>query len=263
MRKVRLGLRLPAVAGAVIAGSLLLPYASYADSAVPKPRVKPAPTPSPSTPPVSAKPVVRPPDETDPTEAAKEIGKRAAAQQCVVALKALGADAKSVERFRTEGGCGIDDPVKITRLRVAGSTISLSGKPTMSCRFALKFADWTANVAAPMARHHLGSDLNQLLVGPGYVCRRRNNAKKGKLSEHAFGNAIDITGLKLSNGERVLISGLPKATGPMKRFLAAARTTACGYFTTVLGPGANAAHSSHFHFDSGRHGRTDRYRICQ
>ena len=148
-----------------------------------------------------------------------------------MALKALGADAEPVERFRTEGGCGIDDPVKdhqTGRCRVKDNT--LTGKPVMSCRFALKFADWTANVAAPMARHHLGADLSQLLVGPGYVCRRRNNAKKGKLSEHAFGNAIDITGLKLSNGERVLISGLPRATGPMKRFLGAARITCLRIF---------------------------------
>lgn len=263
MRRVRLGLWWPAVAGAVIAGVLLIPEVGHADSGVPKPRVKPAPTLTPSTPPVSAKPVVRPPGEPDPAEAAKAIGERAAAQQCIVALKALGADAQPVEKFRTEGGCGIDDPVKITKLRVAGSTIALTGKPMMSCRFALKFADWTVNVVAPMARHHLGAKLNQLQVGPGYVCRRRNNAKKGKLSEHAFGNAIDIVGLKLSNGERVLIAGLPGATGPVKRFLGAARITACGYFSTVLGPGANAAHSSHFHFDLGRHGRTDRYRICQ
>lgn len=263
MRKVRLGQRLPAVAGAVIACALMVPETGHADSAVPKPRAKPAPNATSPAPSVSTRPVALPPDETDANEVGKVAGLKAALQKCVGALKALGADAQPVERFRTEGGCGIDDPVKITRLRVAGSKISLSGKPVVSCRFALKFADWTTNVMAPMARHHLGADLSQLLVGPGYVCRRRNNAKKGKLSEHAFGNAIDITGLKLSNGERVLISGLPNASGPVKRFLGATRTTACGYFTTVLGPGANAAHSSHFHFDLGRHGRTDRYRICQ
>lgn len=263
MRRVRLGQWPPLAAGAVIACALLIPETGHADSAVPKPRTKPAPGQASPAPSVSTKPVVRAPDDPDPAEAANIVGERAAAQQCIVALKALGADAEPVERFRTEGGCGIDDPVKMTRLDVAGSKIALTGKPLVSCRFALKFADWTANVLAPMARHHLGADLSQLLVGPGYVCRRRNNAKKGKLSEHAFGNAIDITGLKLSNGERVLVSGLPSATGPVRRFLGASRITACGYFTTVLGPGANAAHSSHFHFDLGRHGRTDRYRICQ
>ncbi len=43
----------------------------------------------------------------------------------------------------------------------------------------------------------------------------------------------------------------------------ALRMTACGYFTTVLGPGADAAHEAHFHFDFGIHGATPNYRICE
>ena len=30
-----------------------------------------------------------------------------------------------------------------------------------------------------------------------------------------------------------------------------------------LGPGADAAHAEHFHFDTPRHGASDRYRICE
>jgi hypothetical protein len=41
------------------------------------------------------------------------------------------------------------------------------------------------------------------------------------------------------------------------------RTSACGYFTTVLGPGADAAHASHYHFDLGVHGKSGNYRICK
>jgi hypothetical protein len=39
--------------------------------------------------------------------------------------------------------------------------------------------------------------------------------------------------------------------------------TARGYFTTVLGPGTDPAHEAHFHFDSGLHGATPNYRICE
>jgi hypothetical protein len=46
-------------------------------------------------------------------------------------------------------------------------------------------------------------------------------------------------------------------------FLAAVRTTACGYFLTVLGPGSDAAHAEHLHVDLGLHGRTANYRICE
>lgn len=41
------------------------------------------------------------------------------------------------------------------------------------------------------------------------------------------------------------------------------RTTACAYFTTVLGPGSDSAHEEHFHFDTGMHGATPNYRICE
>ena len=41
------------------------------------------------------------------------------------------------------------------------------------------------------------------------------------------------------------------------------RTTACGYFTTILGPGSNDAHKEHFHFDIGLHGASANYRICE
>lgn len=250
MRGVRLGRYFSVIAGIVVAGSLLFAEISFSEDVVPKPRPKP-------------KPVVETPASSDGANIPREITARATVQKCLGALRELGADAQPIEGFGTKGGCGIDDPVKITELRVAGSTITLTGKPMMSCRFALKFADWTANVMAPMAKHHMGAALSQLQVGPGYVCRRRNNAKTGKLSEHAFGNAIDISGLKLTNGERFLIGSPKTANGPVKKFLSAARITACGYFTTVLGPGANAAHASHLHFDSGRHGKNDRYRICQ
>jgi hypothetical protein len=39
--------------------------------------------------------------------------------------------------------------------------------------------------------------------------------------------------------------------------------TACGYFTTALGPGMDLAYEAHFHFDSGLHGATANYRICE
>ena len=34
-------------------------------------------------------------------------------------------------------------------------------------------------------------------------------------------------------------------------------------FTTVLGPGSDAAHTDHLHVDMALHGTSDRYRICQ
>jgi hypothetical protein len=41
------------------------------------------------------------------------------------------------------------------------------------------------------------------------------------------------------------------------------RQAACGWFTTVLGPGSDEAHHDHLHVDIQQHGSSDRYRICQ
>jgi hypothetical protein len=38
---------------------------------------------------------------------------------------------------------------------------------------------------------------------------------------------------------------------------------ACGWFTTILGPGSDPAHADHLHVDIQQHGSSDRYRICQ
>ena len=35
---------------------------------------------------------------------------------------------------------------------------------------------------------------------PNYACRSRNNVRGARLSEHAFGNALDVAGFKLANG---------------------------------------------------------------
>jgi hypothetical protein len=41
------------------------------------------------------------------------------------------------------------------------------------------------------------------------------------------------------------------------------RTAACGWFTTVLGPGSDAFHANHMHLDIEKHGPSGSYRICE
>src|SRR5262249_43083766 len=82
-----------------------------------------------------------------------------------------------------------------------------------------------------------------------------------KLSAHAVGKAIDISGFDLSSGKFIPIK--PDGDEAMRNVVDAARTAACGWFTTVLGPGSDAAHTDHLHVDMALHGTSDRYRICQ
>ena len=162
-----------------------------------------------------------------------------------------------------EGACAIPLPVRLRALAIGADDVPFTGEPVLDCRLAERLADWIGNVVEPLARHHLGSGLAAVETGPGYVCRNRNNAAAGKLSEHAKGNALDIAAFALRDGRRVAVRAADQLAPAEAGFLAAVRTTGCGYFLTVLGPGSDAAHSEHLHVDLGLHGRTANYRICE
>ena len=162
-----------------------------------------------------------------------------------------------------EGDCAIPLPVRLQSLRIGADDVLFSGKPTLDCRMAERLADWLGNVVAPLAQHHLGSGLAAIESGPGYVCRNRNNDAAAKLSEHAKGNALDISAFALSDGRRIEVRPADQPVPAIAAFLAAVRITACGYFLTVLGPGGDAAHAEHLHLDLGLHGRTANYKICE
>ncbi|MEN0086986.1 MAG: extensin family protein [Pseudomonadota bacterium] len=184
---------------------------------------------------------------------------------CLAKLQAL-AEAQRVSSTKADNAaCAIPDPVQL--IKTKGSfAITLSGSPTLDCPMALAFADFSRNVVQPLAGHHMGSSVTTIVTGPGFSCRRRNRAATGKLSEHAFGNGVDVTGFIFENGKRFAVGSGAKLTADQARFQAALRRSACGWFTTILGPGSDAAHAHHLHFDLGRMknlkpGR-EPYRIC-
>ena len=100
-----------------------------------------------------------------------------------------------------------------------------------------------------------------MALGGSYTCRRRNNLPTGKLSEHAFGNAIDIMSFQFEEGDPIPVEPRMDDHTIEEAFQRAVRATSCLYFTTVLGPGANAAHADHLHMDIAQ--RNGGYRLCQ
>jgi hypothetical protein len=160
--------------------------------------------------------------------------------------------------------CVIDVPVRLRSLpghtRTA-TEVRLPQEPIVSCEFAEKLTGWLGSVVAPVVAGRMSADLRAVRTGPGYECRNRNGAANGKLSEHALGKAIDIMSFELSGGKSIPIKPDGDETG--QNVVASVRTAACGWFTTVLGPGADEAHANHLHVDMLLHGSSDRYRICQ
>lgn len=139
-------------------------------------------------------------------------------------------------------GCGVARPVRVTA--VAG--IPLSTPATLDCAAADALADWVQAGLLP-AVGRSGGGLARINVVDSYSCRPRNNQPGARISEHAKGNALDISGITLKNGTTLtVLRDWRSAAGTMLR---TAYRAACGTFGTTLGPGSDGFHENHMHLD--------------
>jgi hypothetical protein len=163
----------------------------------------------------------------------------------------------------SEGICGERSPLVVTAVLSRGRMVPLSSPVTTNCQMASALPGWVADVDG-YAEAMLGSRLAEVNTGTSYMCRNRNNGADGFTSEHGFANAVDVTGFTLEDGRSIGVEGkwLP-AGAPEGRLLRLAHDAACGGFTTVLGPEANAEHRDHLHLDLGCHGSSCTARICE
>jgi hypothetical protein len=161
---------------------------------------------------------------------------------CRQRLSALGAKFEERPALKDPSGCAVPHPIAITAL---GGGIDVQPEALVNCATAEAVARFSIDVASKIARQELGFALKSIQQASGYVCRPRNGAHK--LSEHAFGNAFDIASFTLSNGKVVEVNATrnPKHS----QFLSKVRSAACGPFKTVLGPGSDTDHATHFHLD--------------
>ncbi len=182
---------------------------------------------------------------------------------CLLELKKIARADRTTSPNTNDPKCVIPDPVILHRTN-SRFPVNFTAGLTLDCPFALSVARFTDDTAQALARYHLGTAIDTILSGEGFICRRRNNAATGKLSEHAFGNATDWSGFKFADGGRLSIRDSTLVDEDEGHFLNSLRRAACGTFTTVLGPGSDAAQANHFHFDLGRaKDRKNPYRICE
>jgi hypothetical protein len=186
-------------------------------------------------------------------------------EACLARLRAAGVQFDILTApVAAKAACIIEVPVRlksVTAQARAATKVLLPEEPVVSCQFAERLTAWLGHLVAPLIAGWMSSDLRAVRTGPGYECRNRNGAATGKLSAHAVGNAIDISAFEVSGGRLTPIK--PNGDEAMRDVIDSVRTAACGWFTTVLGPGSDAAHTDHLHVDILLHGTSDRYRICQ
>ena len=80
-----------------------------------------------------------------------------------------------------------------------------------------------------------------------------NGDPNAHISEHAFGNALDVAEFTLADGHKVSVQYGWHGTPEEQAFLHDVQSAACEQFTTVLAPGANVYHYNHIHVDLMRH----------
>ena len=140
-------------------------------------------------------------------------------------------------------GCGVKDPVQVTS--VAG--VRLSEPATLDCPTARALNGWVEGAIKPAFNSRGG--VVELRVAAHYVCRNRNRAKTGKLSEHAKGHAIDISAFRLGDGTEISVLENWRG-GKWSKAVRGVHDAACGPFGTVLGPNSDSFHKDHIHVDT-------------
>jgi hypothetical protein len=132
---------------------------------------------------------------------------------------------------------------------------------TLACPIVSELDRWLADTVQPSAMRWFGARVAEIKQISAYSCRGMNGNSHAHISEHAFGNALDIAAFVLADGRRVSVKdgwrGMPEEQG----FLRDVQSGACAHFTTVLAPGSNVYHYDHIHVDLMR--RASRRLICQ
>ncbi len=145
-------------------------------------------------------------------------------------------------------GCSTADAIVIQ------SGMANLGGAVMTCAEALSVSIWERQVLQPAAYALLGAGVSRIDQFGSYSCRRIYGGATGNLSQHATANALDIGGMRLTDGGRVSVKDDWKDLGPKGRFLRRVRDQGCQVFGTVLSPDYNAAHHDHLHLDMGQTG---------
>ncbi len=201
-----------------------------------------------------AAPVQGPPIPEELAEAAAAGTMPDEERQCRARLEALGAEFEDHEPLHDPSGCRADHPLTLASF---GEDVALEPPAILTCAMAEASARFVRDEALPLTRKHFDSELEAVHQVSAYVCRDR--AEGGKLSEHAFANALDWGAIELADGTMIPVKSYPRSLPRRAGLMRALRQAACGPFKTVLGPGTDADHADHFHFDLAQRRRGGTY----
>ena len=137
------------------------------------------------------------------------------------------------------------------RTPYTGSVGPVEIKPvaTLACPIVSALDRWLADAVQPSAQRWFGQPVAEIRQISAYSCRGMNGQPGARISEHAFGNALDIASFVLADGRKITVKDGWRGSPEEQGFLHDVQGAACEQFTTVLAPGSNRFHYDHIHVD--------------
>ena len=183
-----------------------------------------------------------------------------------------GASVAITRAIEGPGACGIDYPLRVAGLgeTALASFTEESNTPraaavapaaTLACPMVSALDRFVSDAVQPAATRWFGQPVVNIKQISAYSCRGMNDVPGARISEHAFGNALDIAAFTLADGHTITVKDGWRGTPAEQGFLHDVQESACSVFTTVLAPGSNAYHEDHMHVDLMR--RSSRRTICE
>lgn len=135
---------------------------------------------------------------------------------------------------------------------------TLAPAATLSCPIVAALDHWVSDGVQPAALRWFGVPVSEIHQIGSYACRDMIGSSTDHISEHAFGDALDISGFTLADGRTITVKDGWHGSAEEQGFLHDVQLYACETFSTVLAPGYNIYHYNHMHVDlmrraSGRH----------
>ena len=159
------------------------------------------------------------------------------------------------------GHCGVTNPFEMGA--ALGGNVALRPAAMLRCEMIPAVEKWVGEVVQPAARRHFGRPVVEVKVASSFACRPINHVSGGRLSEHGHANAIDVSGVQLSDGRWIMVKAGWWGDPRERAFLRHLHSGGCQIFTTVLGPNYDSNHRDHFHLDLAWHGKDGTNKICK
>ncbi len=140
-------------------------------------------------------------------------------------------------------------PMRGPNATAANTRAAVTPPATLACPLVSALDRWVSDGVQPAALHWFGSQVTEIRQIGSYSCREMVGSGTSSMSEHAFGDALDIAGFTFADGRKITVKDGWHGTPEEQGFLHDVQLYACQTFSTVLAPGYNVYHYDHIHVD--------------